>query len=84
MEPTENPSAIITMRMKKENILKELSNIIRSRTNVSGLLKVVKLFLTGKVSIKGSYRAAIALCKCMMIGKNEIYKNSDKVISDKI
>ena len=71
----ENPVSKITLKIKEEDILKVLSKIIRSKDNIFGLLKVGKLFILGKVKIKGSFAAAITLTKCLMIGKNEIYKN---------
>ena len=71
----ENPVSKIILKIKEEDILKVLSKIIRSKDNIFGLLKVGKLYILGKVKIKGSFGAAITLTKCLMIGKNEIYKN---------
>ena len=71
----DNPASKIILKLKEDDILKVLSKIIRSKDNVFGLLKVGKLYILRKVKIKGSFGAAIALTKCLMIGKHEIYKN---------
>lgn len=71
----DNPVSKITLKLKEDDILKVLSKIIRSKDNIFGLLKVGKLYILRKVKIKGSFGAAIALTKCLMIGKHEIYKN---------
>ena len=70
-----NPVSKIMLKIKEDDILKVLSKIIRSKDNIFGLLKVGKLYILRKVRIKGSFGAAIALTKCLMIGKHEIYKN---------
>lgn len=71
----DNTASKITLKLKEDDILKVLSKIIRSKDNIFGLLKVGKLYILGKVKINGSLRSAIALTKCLMIGKHEIYKN---------
>ena len=70
-----NAVAQVKVKVKEENILKVLSKIIRSKDNIWGLLKVAKLYLTGKVKINGSYFAALTLVRCLMIGKNKVYKD---------
>ncbi|TXT63519.1 MAG: hypothetical protein BAJALOKI1v1_710014 [Promethearchaeota archaeon] len=73
-EKANDPTATIVIDVKEENVLKLLSNIIRSKANIGGLAKLVPKLLSGKVKIKGSLFAALTLVKCLMIGKNEIYK----------
>ena len=69
-----NPEAKIRLNVPEEEILKVCSKIIRAKANLSGLLKIAKLFLVRKVKIEGSFMAALALAKCLMIGKHDIYK----------
>ena len=71
-----NPIAKIIINTKKEYILRVLSSIIRSKANILGILKLLKFIIPRKIVIKGSYIAVLKLTKCLMIGKNEIYKNT--------
>lgn len=71
--PAENPVASIILKVEKENILKVLSNIIRSKNNLWGIVKLSKYLIPRKIVIKGSYRAAIQLVRCLMIGNHEVY-----------
>ncbi len=75
-EKAKNPVSKITINIKEEELLKVLSSIIRSKDNIFGLLKVSKLYILGKVKIKGSFGAAIKLVRCLMIGKHDVYKNN--------
>ena len=74
VEKANNPIARITINTKERNILKVLSSIIRSKANIFGLMKLLKYIIPGKVRINGSYIAVLKLSKCLMIGKNDIYK----------
>ena len=76
VEKAKEPVARIRINVDEENILTVLSSIIRSKSNVFGLMKLLKYIIPGKIKLKGSYVAAIKLVRCLMIGKNEIYKNS--------
>ncbi len=71
-----SPIARITITVKEEKILQVLSSIIRSKSNLFGLTKLLKYIIPGKARIKGSYIAAIKLVRCLMIGKHEVYKQS--------
>jgi hypothetical protein len=73
-ERAQNPKATIILNVEKDNVIKVLSNIIRSKPNIFGLMRLVPKFLTGKIKVKGSLFATLALVRCIMIGKNEIYK----------
>jgi hypothetical protein len=76
VQKANNPIAKIIINAKKEDILRVLSSIIRSKANILGLLKLLKFIIPRKIVIKGSYIAVLKLTKCLMIGKNEIYKNT--------
>lgn len=76
VEKTNEPIARIRVNVEEENILSVLSSIIRSKSNIFGLMKLLKYIIPRKIKVKGSYVAAIKLVKCLMIGKNEVYKNS--------
>jgi len=55
--------------------LKVVSNIIKSKANLFGLMKLIPKFITRKIIIKGSLLTALTLVKCLMIGKNSVYNN---------
>ena len=73
-EKAKNPAASIIITVKKEKILQVISNIIRSKHNILGVLKLLKYIIPGKARIKGSYIAALKLARCLMIGKHSMYK----------
>jgi hypothetical protein len=73
-EKANNPIAKIIVNVKKERILRVISDIIRSKHNILGVIKLLKYILPGKIKIKGSYIAALKLAKCLMIGKHNMYK----------
>jgi hypothetical protein len=75
-EQANTPIAKIMITVKEENIIKVISNIIRSKSNIFGIIKLLKYIIPRKAIIKGSYKAAIKLVRCLMIGKNEVYKQS--------
>ena len=76
VQKAKTPSARITINVKEEKILQVLSSIIRSKSNIFGLIKLLKYIIPGKARIKGSYITAIKLVRCLMIGKHEVYKQS--------
>jgi len=71
-----DPVAKISITVKEEKILTVLSKIIRSKSNLFGLIKLLRYIIPGKARIKGSYIAAIKLVRCLMIGKHEVYKQT--------
>jgi len=77
VEKANNPVARIIINVEEEKILSVLSSIIRSKNNIFGLMKLLKYLIPRKIKIKGSYVAAIKLVRCLMIGKHEVYKNSN-------
>jgi hypothetical protein len=74
VEKANNPIAKITITVKKEKIIKVFSEIVRNKSNILGLIKLLKYIIPGKVKIKGSLKATLKLARCLMIGKNDIYK----------
>ena len=74
VEKANNPIARIIITVKEEKIIKAISNIIRSKNNLFGLAKLLKYLILAKAKIKGSLKAALKLVKCLMIGKNDVYK----------
>ena len=76
VEKAKNPVSRIIINVKEEKILQVISSIIRSKSNIFGLLKLLKYILPGKAKIKGSLGATLKLVRCLMIGKNEVYKKS--------
>ena len=75
-EKAKNPIARIVINVEKEKILKVISNIIRSKHNIFGVIKLLKYIIPRKAKIKGSYVAALKLVRCLMIGKHYMYKES--------
>ncbi|MFX1309077.1 MAG: hypothetical protein ACFE8C_05205 [Promethearchaeota archaeon] len=73
-EQAKDPIARIIITVKEDKILSVISNIIRSKHNVFGVLKLLKYIIPRKAKIKGSYIAAIKLARCLMIGKHIMYK----------
>ncbi len=68
------PISRIIFNVKEEKILKTISKILVIKDNLFGLVKLMPLLITRKIKIKGSLFAAIVLCRCMMMGKHEMYK----------
>jgi len=75
-EKAKNPIASVIVNVKKDQILKVISDIIRSKHNINGVIKLLKYMLPGKLKIKGSYFAALKLARCLMIGKHYMYRES--------
>ena len=73
-EKSQNPVSKITVNVKEEKVLSVFSKIVRSKNNLFGLVKLLKYLIPRKLTIKGSYIAAIKLVRCLMIGKHDVYK----------
>jgi hypothetical protein len=76
VEKANNPVARFIINVEEENIISALSSIIRAKSNIFGLMKLLKYLIPRKIKIEGSNVAAIKLVRCLMIGKNEVYKNT--------
>jgi hypothetical protein len=70
-----NPISKVTITVKQDKILQVFSKIVRSKSNIFGLIKLLKYFIPRKIKIKGSYITALKWARCIMIGKHTIYKN---------
>lgn len=70
----ENPVATIIINVKREKTTLVAGKIIRLKSNIFGLMRIFPYILTRKLKIKGSRGAAITLCRVLMVGKNQIYK----------
>ena len=77
-EKAKNPVSRIIINVKEEKILHVISSIIRSKSNIFGLLKLLKYIIPGKAKIKGSLVATLKLVRCLMIGKHEVYKKGKR------
>ena len=75
-EKASNPLARIIINVKEDDIIKVISAIIRSKSSIFGIIKLLKYIIPRKAIIKGSYKIAIKLVRCLMIGKNEVYKHT--------
>ncbi len=73
-EKAKDPVAKIIVNVKEKDIIRVISNIIRSKNNLFGLVKLLKYIIPGKVKIKGSRKTVLRLVRCLMIGKHEVYK----------
>jgi len=77
-EKAKNPVSRIIINVKEEKILQVISSIIRSKSNIFGLLKLLKYIIPGKAKIKGSLVATLKLVRCLMIGKHDVYKKGKR------
>lgn len=80
-EKAKDPIAKIIITVREDKIIKVISAIIRSKSNIFGLIKLLKYIVPRKAIIKGSYKAAIKLVRCLMIGKNDVYKQAKEGIT---
>jgi hypothetical protein len=75
--PAEGAVATILFKMDKEEINSIISDIIKTKANIRGLLKILfKYIIPNKIRFKGSLGAAIRLTYLIMIGKHPMYKES--------
>ncbi|MFX0140342.1 MAG: hypothetical protein ACFFDN_42270 [Candidatus Hodarchaeota archaeon] len=75
-QKAKDPISKVIFRVKEENVLQVFSDIVRSKSNLFGLLKLLKYLVPRKIKIKGSYIAAIKFARCIMIGKHSVYKTN--------
>jgi hypothetical protein len=78
VEKAKDPVARIIITVKEEKILHVISDIIRSKNNIFGLMKLLKYIVPGKAKIKGSLITTLKLVRCLMIGKHEVYKKKKR------
>lgn len=77
VEKAKNPDSKVTIAVRADKILHVFSKIVRSKSNIFSLIKLLKYFIPGKIKIKGSYITALKWAKCIMIGNHTIYKNDN-------
>ncbi|MFX0141206.1 MAG: hypothetical protein ACFFDN_46635 [Candidatus Hodarchaeota archaeon] len=75
-QKAKDPISKVVFKVREENVLQVFSDIVRSKSNIFGLLKLLKYLIPGKIKIKGSFIAAIKFARCIMIGKHTIYKTN--------
>lgn len=76
MGPSDKAVASVILTMKKEKIIPTINNLIRTKNNTMGLIKVLlKYVLPGKIKLKGSLGAAIKIIKLLSIGSHPMYKS---------
>jgi len=75
---SEDPDARIIFNVDFKDGISIISKIIRTKRSFSGLIKaaflIVPKLLTKKIKIEGPLILTIASLRCLMIGKNTIYK----------
>jgi hypothetical protein len=69
-----DPVGKIVIDVEEKDILRLISEILVLKDNLIGLMKIAPKVLKGQLKLKGSWKAAIKLCRCMMIGKHKMYK----------
>ena len=76
--PSTNAVATLIFKVKAEKIALVLSDIIKTKANIRGLLKILfKYIIPNKIRFKGSLRAALSFSFIIMIGKHPMYKKSE-------
>jgi len=75
MRSSDKASATIILAMKREKLIPTIIDLIRTKNNFLGILKVlIKYVLPGKIKIKGSFGAAIKVIKLLSMGTHPMYK----------
>ncbi len=74
-----NPISCVTLNVKRDEVVRVVSAIVRRKNNIFGILKFfIKYVFTGKIKMSGSLRANVKLLRCIAIGKRKMYKIKDK------
>ena len=77
---SEHAVATISFNVPYEGIVPLLVDVIRTKSNLLGLLKLVfKYLLPGKVKIKGSLGVAIKIIKTLMVGQHPMYAEEKRL-----
>ncbi len=75
--PSDNPKATVIFNVREEKLIPLLVDVVSTKFNVFGLLKIVfKYLLTGRIRYKPktAIRPLITLLSVFLIGKNAIFK----------
>ena len=74
-----NPISCVTLNAKRDEVVRVVSAIVRTKNNIFGILRFfLKYVITRKIKMSGSLGATIKLLRCIAIGKREMYKFKDK------
>ncbi len=74
MGKSEHAKATISFNVPYDGIVPLIVDVIRTKANLAGLLKLVfKYLLPGKVKLKGSLGVAIKIIKILMVGQHPMY-----------
>lgn len=74
-----NPISCVTINVKRNDVVRVVSAIVRTKNNIFGILKFfLKYVITRKIKISGSLGAILKLLRCIAIGKREMYKFKNK------
>ena len=77
VERAKNPISKVIITVKEDKVLRVFSNIVRLKSNIFGLIKLLKYIIPGKIKIKGSYFATLKWARTIMIGNHSIFKNDN-------
>jgi len=73
---SDKAKAKLILTMNKEELVPTIVDLIRTKNNFLGLLKIIfKYILPKRIKIKGSFGAAIKIVKLLCIGTHPMYKN---------
>ncbi len=80
MGKSEHAIATISFNVPYEGIVPLIVDVIRTKANLLGLVKLVfKYLLPGKVKLKGSLGVAIKIIKCLMVGRHPMYAEEKRL-----
>ncbi len=80
MGKSEHAVAEIAFNVPYEGIVPLLVDVIRTKANLAGLVKLVfKYLLPGKVKLKGSLGVAIKIIKALMVGQHPMYVEEERL-----
>ena len=75
MRESDSAVATVCLNMNEERLIPVIVDLIKTKNNFVGLLKVLfKYILSRKITIKGSWFAAIQVVKLLNIGTHSMYK----------
>ena len=80
MGKSEHAVSTITFNVPHEEIVPLLVDVIRTKANLWGILKLVfKYMLPKKVKLRGSLQVAIKIIKALMVGGHPMYREEKRL-----
>jgi len=74
-----NPISYVTINVKRDDVVRVVSDIVRMKFNIFGLLRFfLKYIITRRIKMSGSLGATLKLLRCISLGKHDMYKFKDK------